>query len=86
MRGLGHYEVDVRKAGTYEVTLRFPALDAAGTAEVECSGVVRKAAVPAGASEVVLEAVPLRAGPGRMEGRLQTSGRTIGAHYVLVRG
>ncbi len=84
--GLGHYEVDVRQAGKYEVTLRFPALDAAGTAEVECSGVVQKAAVAAGATEVVLEAVPLPAGPGRMEGRLRTGGRTIGAHYVLVRG
>jgi hypothetical protein len=83
--GLGHYEVDVRRAGNYEVTLRFPALGAAGTAEFECAGAVLKAVVAAGATEVVLEAVPLPAGPARMEGRLRAGERRFGAHYVLVR-
>lgn len=82
--GLGHYELDVRRAGKYQVTLRFPALAAAGTAEVEFGSVVRKAPVALGASEAVFDAVPLPAGPGRLEGRLLSGGRTFGAHYVQV--
>ena len=82
--GVGHYEVDVRTAGNFQVTLRFPALAAAGTAEVEFGASVWKMPVAVGASEAVFEKVPLPSGPGRIEGRLSSGGLTLGAHYMQV--
>lgn len=82
--GLGHYEVDVRRAGVFQIILRFPALGAAGAAEIEFGTAMWNSDLPAGASEAVFEAVPLPAGPGRIEGRLRSGGRTFGAHYMQI--
>ncbi|MBL0155714.1 MAG: arylsulfatase [Bryobacterales bacterium] len=82
--GLGHYEVDVRRAGSYQVALRFPPLAAAATAELDFGGSVWKAEAAAGASEAIFPNVTLPAGPGRIEGRLHSGGRIFGAHYIQV--
>ncbi|MBA4182183.1 MAG: hypothetical protein C0506_16475, partial [Anaerolinea sp.] len=82
---LGHYEVEVKQAGRYEVELRFPQLPAAARAVFALGAATVAADANAGARSLVLPPVGLAPGPGRAEGRLEAAGRAWGAHYTLVR-
>jgi arylsulfatase A-like enzyme len=79
--GLGHWELDIRAAGSYRVTLRMPALPAAGQAELRIGDFTARQPVAAGATEVLFVA-PLPAGAARLESVLTVGGATFGAHYV----
>jgi arylsulfatase A-like enzyme len=84
-RALGHYEVEVKRAGQYEVELRFPKLDAPAKAVFTLGNARTEAAVPEGATTIRLPALEIPAGTGRAEGRLEAGGAAWGAHYTLVR-
>lgn len=81
--GVGHWEVDVRRAGKFEITLRMPKTTAAGEARFELNGVKLKQAFPLGSGEVKLS-VTIPAGTGQLKAELEMGGRTTGAHYVDV--
>lgn len=83
--GLGHYEIDVRVAGTYQIVLRFPPVSMETTAMLTCGEVRQEVPVPSGGTHASLARVPLPAGPAMIEGSLEVAGRRIGAHYLEVR-
>lgn len=83
--GLGHYEVEVKQAGRYEVELRFPKLDSTAKAVFTLGAAAVAADVKEGARSVRLPPVELKPGPGRAEGRLEAAGKAWGAHYTLIR-
>lgn len=82
---IGHWEVDVRRAGKYEITLRFRAARTAGEARFALNGTGVKQAFADGAQEVKVSGVTLAAGPGRLEAEVETGGTTAGVHYVDVK-
>jgi arylsulfatase A-like enzyme len=79
--GLGHWEVDVRKAGRYQITLRMPGAPA-GEASLEVAGKQFKTTVNASATEARFDSIDLPAGPTRLEASLPGGS---GPHYVDVR-
>ena len=64
---LGHWEVDVRRAGIYEVTLRFAALSSPGTVSLALGGSTRHQEVGTGATTVTIDDFRVAVGPGRLE-------------------
>jgi arylsulfatase A-like enzyme len=82
---LGYWEVDVRTAATYAVTLLFPPSPAERQAHFKLGGVDKSVSLAPGADTCVLEKVGLEAGPGRLEAWLDVGGRTVGVHYVCVK-
>jgi len=82
--GIGHWEVEVRRAGKFEITLRMPKTPAAGEARLDVNGVKAKQAFPLGSGEVKFANVTLPAGAGQLKAELEMEGRTTGAHYVDV--
>jgi len=83
-RAVGWWEVDVRRAGNFQVGVRFQPVDAAATVHFELSGVQRTAEVAPGANECLLPAVKLTAGPGQLRTAVSTGAKTEGATYVDV--
>ncbi|WP_321477630.1 arylsulfatase [uncultured Paludibaculum sp.] len=83
--GLGHYEIDVRTAAEYEVTLRFPPIPQETRALLTCGALRQEVAVPAGATQAVLSKVVLPQGPANIEGSFEIAGRRVGAHYIELR-
>ena len=78
------WEVDVRRAGNYEVTLT---LDPADTGQIrfEIGKIVRQAAVEKGAAECRLGLLPLPEGPAQLKAFEQTRTRARGARFVEIR-
>ncbi|HYT93016.1 MAG TPA: arylsulfatase [Gemmataceae bacterium] len=81
---LGHWEVQVVREGTYNVTLLFPASEKTRTARFVLGGVSLMREVPAAATRITFEAVRLPAGAGRLEGWLAAGDTTVGVSYVEV--
>lgn len=81
----GHWEVDVRRSGRYEIKLRFAKLEAAGTAKFKLGTAQAMEQVAAGATEVTLKNVALAQGPGQLSGEIDSAGRTLGLQYVDVK-
>ena len=80
--GLGHWEVEVRAAGAYDVKFLFaPSKSAMGLA-ASVGGVTRRVDVAAGAGEVRVRFEGVKKGPTRVEAEL-SEGR--GVQYVEVR-
>jgi arylsulfatase A-like enzyme len=88
-KNLGHWEVDVAAAGQYDVTLRFAAAGAAGTARFSLGPVQRETPIAKGDRECRFSSLPIAAGAGRLEASIitdgTTDGRPIGVQYVEVR-
>lgn len=83
--GLGHYEVDVRRAGRYNVTLRYPKLDRDAEAVFEAASVNGRVRATAGSTEAKIAVTIQNTGPARFEGRLEADGGgPRGAHYLEV--
>lgn len=78
---LGHYEVEVRRAGRYEVELRYPRLAAEAKAVFTLGGARVEGTAKAGSTSVRLPVVELPAGPGQAVGQVGEGG----AHYIQVR-
>jgi len=84
--GLGHWEVDVKSAGEYEVTLRMPAVARGVEAELRIGPYKAKQKAGVGATEVGFTGVRLESGPVRVETEIAAGKETSrGAHYVDIR-
>lgn len=82
--GLGHWEVEVRKASRFNVLLRFPALAGKAAAEVEFRGVKVAKEVEPGQTSAFFEGVEWPAGAGRVESRIVRGEQARGPHFVEV--
>jgi arylsulfatase/arylsulfatase A len=80
----GYWELQAAAAGDYEVRLRFPALDATGSVTLSIDGEAREEDLPGGADSHVFEAVPLEAGPLRLQATLARGDDTRGPWQVEV--
>jgi arylsulfatase A-like enzyme len=84
-QSLGHWEVNVSRAGTYAVAARVNNSDAPATARFALGGVVLRQDIPAGAIEVVFSEVRLLQGAGRLECYIEQGGKKIGVRDVTVK-
>ncbi|MCP5117400.1 MAG: arylsulfatase [bacterium] len=83
--GLGYWEVDVRTAGRYEITLRTYPAEAAGTARFKLNNVEVEQPFAKGATECKFDSVEIEAGEARAEPWLEFSGKQVGVRYLDVR-
>jgi len=89
-RDLGHWEVEVLRAGPYRVELRFAApkgtAKGAGTAKArfEIGAMRLEREVPAGATSIVFESVRLPEGPGDLKATIEDAEGEYGAHQVTL--
>jgi len=83
--GYGHWEVDVRTAGRYDITVRMPNVDRARPVTFELGSVRQQKKAPGGIREVTLTGVELPKGPGRLSATLDDNGKITGGHYVDVK-
>lgn len=79
--GLGHWEVDVRQAANYDITLRLPKAEAERKATFTLGDTRVDKPFPAGTTELTLPGVRLNAGSSQLKAVVDT----IGAHYVDVK-
>lgn len=84
-QGRGHWEVNVARAGKYEVTARLNKLNAASTAHLVIGQVRLRQALPAGATQVIFPDVRLRRGAARLECWLEVAGAKRGVLDATVR-
>ncbi|MCI0464972.1 MAG: arylsulfatase [Gemmataceae bacterium] len=82
---LGHWEIQVARPGSYDVTLLVAPAKEDRTAHFKLAGVNTTKKVPAKAERVTFEGVRLPAGPGRLEAWLARGEVTTGVQYVEVR-
>lgn len=82
-KGLGHWEVDVRQAGPYRLTLRFPPDNGARKATVKLGGAEQGIEIASGADSVSLMLAKVSVGPTRLQAELSGS-PPVGPHYVDV--
>ncbi len=83
--GIGYWEVDVRRSGTYDIELKFAATTAAGQAVCKLGATEKTVSFPAGATSAMLAGVKLRPGPGRLEPVLRIDGKDRGVQYVEIK-
>ncbi len=89
--GSGAWEVEVRRAGKYEITARFDKLDQQSRVELFLGGgkpgrhVGQSKLVPAGATTVVFDNVRPFPGIGQLECYVEQGGKKIGSLDVVVR-
>lgn len=81
---LGHWQVDVQRAGMYDVTLRFAELAQPGTLSFVLGASTRQKEVPAGAGSATFKRVRLTRGAGRLESWVTQDDRRIGMLDVVV--
>lgn len=82
---VGHWEVDVRRSGKYDIALRMAALPGAGEARLKLNNVNATQTAAGGATELNFKGVELKSGPGRLEAEVQAGGKTLGVQYVDVK-
>jgi arylsulfatase A-like enzyme len=82
---LGYWEVDVRRAGAYEIRLQFAPAAGEREARLKMGAVEARSNVVAGADSCTLGRIKLDAGPGRLEAWLDSGGQTVGVQYVHVK-
>jgi len=80
----GHWELEVATAGEYDVRLRFPPTELAGAATLQLNDETVSAGLRAGAEEHDFVAVPLAAGPLRLQATLEQGDDTRGPWQVSV--
>jgi len=84
--GLGHWEVDVKRGGAYEVKLLLPKKEEERKAAFTFDGkVLLEFAIPAGADSTTVKLNRLPTGKGRIEVAVREGGSTIGPHFVELR-
>lgn len=82
---IGHWEVDVRARGRYDVTLMFQGVESPGTATVQLGGLRRSMAVAKGADRCLFPGLELPVGEGRLAPLLELGNKTLGVQYVEVK-
>jgi len=83
--GRGHWVVDVRTAGDYEISFDFPPREAAGSATVRLAGAEAKLDLAPRAPGCVFKRLHLKSGPTQLEATLDFAGTPAGPEYVEVR-
>jgi arylsulfatase A-like enzyme len=81
---LGYWEVDVQRAGMYDVTLRFAELAKPGTISFALGASTLQKEVSAGAGSAIFNRVRLTRGAGRLESWVTQEDRRIGMLEVVV--
>jgi len=81
---LGYWEVDVRRAGVYDVTMRFAELTKPGTISFALGASTLRKEVSAGAGSAIFNRVRLTRGAGRLESWVTQEDRRIGMLEVVV--
>ena len=84
-KGLGYWEVNVARAGDYQVTLMFPPLAADATLHFQLGKSQTEKKAAKGTSEVSFDGVNLNAGNGRLEAWINRGEDRVGVHYVEVK-
>jgi arylsulfatase A-like enzyme len=84
--GLGHWEVEVARAGTYAIALKFQPRPEPTTAHVSLGDVHLRKEVPPNAASCAFDPVSLPPGPGRLEASIARDGDrpAMGVLYVDV--
>jgi arylsulfatase A-like enzyme len=82
---VGWWEVDVKRTGSYQVTMTFELLDAEAEARFQLGDAVASKTIAKGAAECRFETVKLAAGPGQLHGSIMAGGKTAGAWFVEVK-
>jgi len=83
---VGHWEVDVRRAGVYDITVRFRTLEESGDVELALGDTSARQRAQAGADTVTFSGVELASGAGRLDAWVTQDGRRIGMLDVVVSG
>jgi arylsulfatase A-like enzyme len=83
--GLGHWEVEVTRAGKYQVTLRMPAAPSDGEATLRIGEASAARKIPKGAAECNVGPMLLAKGPATVQPVLRFRDAERGPHYVDVR-
>jgi arylsulfatase A-like enzyme len=84
-KGLGYWEVHVARTAAYEVTLRFPKLEAGAKVHFRLGDVALSKEVAPGVTSHTFAGVKLPEGPGRLEAWVEQGAETVGVHYVDVK-
>jgi arylsulfatase A-like enzyme len=82
--GLGYWEVEVARAGTYKITLLLWQDKTPCEAHFRLGDVTLKQSIASGASSCTFNNVRLKAGQGRLEAWMESQGQTVGVKYVKV--
>jgi len=82
---IGWWEVDVKRAGKYRVTLIFDPLEADSEVRFRLGDVDKSATSPKGAEECRFEAIDLAPGPGQLRGSITAGKSSTGPKFVEVR-
>jgi arylsulfatase/arylsulfatase A len=80
----GHWELEVATEGKYDVRLRFPRTETAASTTLQLNDETLSTRLRAGAEEHVFVAVPLPAGPLRLQATLERGSDTRGPWQVEV--
>jgi arylsulfatase A-like enzyme len=83
-RSVGRWFVDVRRAGDYEITLRFAVAKQSGVARLTVGSTTAQKEVAVGATSVMFTKVGLGQGPAKVEAVLQSGAEQIGMEYIEV--
>lgn len=82
--GIGHWEVDVRRAGRYRITLRFAPLPTKSVAVFSFAGTKSEVALDPGQTIAVIDDVYLPKGEGKIEVFVNHGDKRVGALDVVV--
>jgi arylsulfatase A-like enzyme len=83
--GVGYWETEVARAGSYAITLHLAPRPEATTAQLSIQGAVRAHDLDPGATEWTFEPVALAAGPARLQAWAARGEATAGALWVDVK-
>lgn len=81
----GFWEIEICRAGTYELRLDLPNFDHRGVSHLRISGCVAQRPVSPGETSVILEPLDLPAGPARLEAWFESGREIRGMRFVRVR-
>ncbi|MBM3748079.1 MAG: arylsulfatase [Acidobacteria bacterium] len=84
-KSLGYWEVLVAEKARYDISVRMAPAETAPEVHFRLNGAALKASAAEGATEVVLGATEIPAGPGRLEVELHSGAQPLGVHQVTVR-
>lgn len=79
---IGHWEVEVLKAGPYRIHLWFAPTKQVGSVTIRLNGKAVTREVPAGAKEVILDRVDLPAGTGNLEVEVREGTNVVGVTHA----
>ena len=82
---LGHWEVEVARAGRYDVKLLFRRMESDGEAVFKLGDATATKPLQKGATSCTLKSLALAAGPARLEAWTKLGDKTVGVNYVEVK-